>query len=459
MEPVRHAGSGFLNSSIKGLMLYKIPSFIFVYVFIVSGTNAGQPEHQNNTDDPVALQEQFQQEIDNLVEQQIILDAFRFIEDYDDQTVQNQIHLSEIPAPPFMEDRRAERYAEMMQEFGLDEVTIDKEGNAIGRRPGTSGERTIAISAHLDTVFPEETDVTVEVRNDTLFGPGISDDARGLTSVLTILKTFQELDIQTQDDILFVGTVGEEGLGDLRGVKYLFRENGPQIDAFISIDGSNDTRIVNQALGSHRYRITFKGPGGHSWGAFGIANPAHALGRTIHHFDENASQYVAEGARTSYNIGRIGGGTSVNSVPFENWMEIDMRSVDQDRLFQIDDILQEAIQQGLDEANEIRNSGPALTVDVDMIGDRPSGEIDPNEPFIQRAMAATKYFGETADLRRSSTDSNVPISMGIPSMTLGGGGSSGSTHSLDEWWYNDEGHRGIQRALLILVAEAGLANN
>lgn len=396
-------------------------------------------------------------EINELANSELIQQVFQYIEDIDEETVQTQIHLTEIPAPPFMEEQRAERYAELMSEYGLDVVEIDDEGNVIGKRQGQSGERTIVISAHLDTVFPEETDVTVTVRNDTLYAPGITDDTRGLTVVLSLLRAFEEHDIKTRDNIWFVGTVGEEGLGDLRGVKHLFREGGPNIDAFISIDGSNDSRIVNQALGSHRYRITYEGPGGHSWGAFGIANPAHALGHAISRFDEKASEFVKSVPRTSYNVGRISGGTSVNSVPFENWMEVDMRSVDVQSLQEIDDILQSAVQYGLEEANEVRQSGPPLTADIDMIGNRPSGEISPEEPFIQRAIVATRYFGKEPSLTRSSTDSNVSISQGIPSMTLGGGGSSSGAHSLDEWWVNDNGHVGIQRAFLILAAEAGIS--
>lgn len=400
--------------------------------------------------------DRYADEINELANSGLIQQVFQFIEDIDEETVQTQIHLTEIPAPPFMEEQRAERYAELMREYGLDDVEIDEEGNVIGKRPGQSGERTIVISAHLDTVFPEETDVTVTVRNDTLYAPGITDDTRGLSVVLSVLRAFEEHDINTRDNIWFVGTVGEEGLGDLRGVKHLFREDGPQIDAFISIDGSNDSRIVNQALGSHRYRITYEGPGGHSWGAFGIANPAHALGHAITRFDEQASEFVQSVPRTSYNVGRISGGTSVNSVPFENWMEVDMRSIDDQSLQEIDDILQTAVQYGLDKANDIRQSGPPLKVDIDMIGNRPSGEISREEPFIQRAIAATHVFDKDPSLNRSSTDSNVSISQGIPSMTLGGGGSSSGAHSLDEWWVNDNGHVGIQRAFLILSAEAGI---
>lgn len=435
--------------------------FLFLIIPLIYSGCATQQSVTTSSDEKseneIVLQSDIKNEIDELMKNSMIQDALQYIEDEDDVTVENQIHLTEIPAPPFMEEVRAARYVEMMKEYGLEQVEIDEEGNVIGKRPGTSEGRTIVLSAHLDTVFPEETDVTVEVRNDTLFAPGIADDTRGLSVVLTVLRTFEEFDIETEDNIWFVGTVGEEGLGDLRGVKHLFREGGPDIDAFISVDGSNDTRIVNKALGSHRYRVTFEGPGGHSWGAFGIANPAHALGRAIFHFDERASEYVKNGPRTSYNVGRIGGGTSINSVPFSNWMEIDMRSEDQQSLQEIDDILQSAVKTGLQEANQIRTEGPALTADADMIGYRPSGIISPEEPFIQRAIAVTRAFGDEPELRRSSTDSNVSISMGIPSMTLGGGGSSSGAHSLDEWWYNEDGHKGIQRVFLILAAEAGIS--
>ncbi|MDZ7807316.1 MAG: M20/M25/M40 family metallo-hydrolase [Gracilimonas sp.] len=273
-----------------------------------------------------------------------------------------------------------------------------------------------------------------------------------------MIDTYETLDISTRDNIWFVGTVGEEGIGDLRGVKHLFETDGDNIDAFISIDGSDDARVVNQALGSHRYRVTFEGPGGHSWGAFGIGNPAHAMGRAIAIFEDKASEFVKTGPKTSYNVGRIGGGTSVNSVPFENWMEIDMRSESQESLKQIDALMHEAIDEALAEANSIKTEGPDLSVNVEMIGNRPSGTIELSTPLIQRAIAVTEHFGDEPNLARSSTDSNVSISMGIPSMTIGGGGSSGNSHSLDEWWFNDEGYKGVQRAFLILTAEAGLAD-
>lgn len=387
-----------------------------------------------------------------------VQEALRLLETDDARTMADLRELTEIPAPPFMETARGLRFLEMLRDLGVDSAWVDDEGNVLALRRGTGDGPVVALTGHLDTVFPEGTDVSVREVGDTLFAPGVADDTRGLATVLAVLRVMNEAGIRTGGDVLFVGTVGEEGLGDLRGVKHLFREGGPRIDAFLSVDGTSDTRVTHQALGSYRYRVTFRGPGGHSWGAFGLANPAHALGRAVRAFDEAAAPFTAsETARTSYNVGVIGGGTSVNSVPFEAWMEIDMRSESPASLDRIDAILLEAIETGLDEENAARRHGDALTVDVDRIGTRPSGEIAVDEPLVQRAVAATLALGLEPGLGRSSTDSNIPISLGVPAVTLGGGGTAGASHSLDEWFVNDDGPRGIQRVLLIVLAQAGLA--
>jgi tripeptide aminopeptidase len=345
----------------------------------------------------------------------------------------------------------------MMKKLGVDSIWIDDEGNALALRKGTKGDRTVVLDAHLDTVFPEGTDVTVRVNGDTLFAPGVGDDTRGLAMVLAVLRTMNAYDIQTEADVLFVGTVGEEGLGDLRGVKYLFREGGPKIDSWISIDGGELGRVNNKGLGSLRYRVIFRGPGGHSWGAFGLANPHHAAAAGIRHFVEAADQFTSYGARTSYNVGRMGGGTSVNSIPFSSWMEIDMRSHSPARLDSIATILKEAMQKGLEEQNAIRRRGRPLQLEMEVIGDRPSGELSADLPLIQRAMAVSEYFGVEPRLTRGSTNANTPISMGIPAVTIGRGGTGGWGHSLLEYWVNDEGYKGVQNALLILLAESGLS--
>jgi tripeptide aminopeptidase len=241
-------------------------------------------------------------------------------------------------------------------------------------------------------------------------------------------------------------------------VKHLFREGGPRVDAFIEVDGGGLAGIVSMGLGSVRYRVTIQGPGGHSWGAFGLGNPVHALGRAIEAFAAVADSLTRTGPRTTYNVGRVGGGTSINSIPFEAWMEVDMRSESPESLEVMGTAFEEAVLGAVKKENDMRREGPPLELALERIGTRPSGETDPNTPLVQRAMAVTRYFGEEPVLSRSSTNSNIPISLGIPAVTIGRGGVGDDNHSPTEWWMNVEGYKAIQRALLILVAEAGLGS-
>ncbi len=385
--------------------------------------------------------------------------AFRVIEELEPRTHADLITLTQIPAPPFMEEERAKVYLQWLIEAGADSAFIDGEGNAVAVRKGRRGGRTIGFGGHLDTVFPEGTDVTVQQRGDTLFAPGIGDDTRGLIVVLTVLRAMEAAGVETEDDVWFVGVVGEEGLGDLRGMKYLFREGAHPLAAWIDVDGGGLDRIVNGALGSYRYRATFKGPGGHSWGAFGMANPAHALARAVTAFVTDADPITRQGPRTSYNVGTLGGGTSVNSIPFEAVMEVDMRSESPQSLDRIDGVFRAAMQRGLEEENAARRRGPPLELVLDQVGNRPSGTMPPETPLVQRALAASELVGGRATLETGSTDSNIPISRGIPAVTIGRGGLGGANHSPGEWWINRDGHLAIQRALLLLVAEAGLARS
>jgi acetylornithine deacetylase/succinyl-diaminopimelate desuccinylase-like protein len=368
------------------------------------------------------------------------------------------IELTEIPAPPFAESARASRFAEMLQATGLPEVSIDEVGNVLARRTGSGSGETVAIVAHLDTVFPAGTDVTVRRRGGRLYAPGIGDNTRGLVLLLNVATALEDAGVRTSADILFVGSVGEEGLGDLRGIRHLLRRGGPRVDQMIAIDGGSDSRVVNRALGSRRYRVTVTGPGGHSWGDFGLANPVHALGRATYYFDVAAEVVVNTGSPASYNVGRVGGGTSVNAVPHDSWAEIDLRSVDPDQVDRLERVLRESVARAVDEQNRARDRGESLEADFELIGDRPSGTVAEETALVQQAMAVTRFLGNQPRLGAASTDANVPIANGLPAVTLGRGGAGGGAHALQEWWAPRDAHIAVQRALLVLVASAGLAD-
>ena len=416
---------------------------------------------QGNDDESkkvVPIDKRYDTEISTLAKRPAVQAAFKIFADLEPQTKQDLITLTEIPSPPFKETERSKKYAAMLKEAGADSVWIDEVSNVIAKRKGRSGKKTVVVEAHLDTVFPAGTDVKVKQKGDTLYAPGVGDDTRGLTAVLAVLKGMEKAKIETDADVLFVGAVGEEGLGDLRGVKHLLRPGSPKVDSYIAVDGDGIDNITHRGLGSHRYRITFKGPGGHSYGSFGIVNPHGALGKAIYFFTADADKFTKQGVKTTYSVGVIGGGTSVNAIPFESWMEVDMRSESPEQLAGIDKLLQAAVQRAMKEENDMKRSGPDLTVDVKLVGDRPSGRVEPTVPLVQRAMAVSKFLGVEPKLSASSTNANTPIAKGIPAITIGSGGIGGGEHSLTEWWLNDKGVLGMQRILLVLLAEAGVAN-
>ena len=420
---------------------------LIIFLFITSITLAQEQ---------ISIDKVYSKATQKLLKNKKIKAAFNCIEMLEPITIQRHIELTEIEAPPFKEEKRAKVFADYLNQLGMDSIWIDTKGNVLGLLLGSEGKRTVAIDAHLDTVFPEGTNVKVRIQNDTLYAPGVGDDTRGLSMLLTVLETIKMQKIKSKDHILFVGSVGEEGLGDLRGVKHLFRKGGPRIDSWISIDGGAIGRVNNKGLGSYRYRVTFKGPGGHSWGAFGLVNPHHATGEAISNFIKVANEYTSGGPKTSYNVGVISGGTSINSIPFESIMEIDIRSKDPKRLNAMEILLENAVQQALAHQNNIKRRGPDLSVDIDKIGNRPSGELSSKLPLVQKTLAATIAFGIEPYLTIGSTNSNIPISKGIPAVTIGRGGDGGKAHSLDEWWINKEGHKSIQLVLLILLMEAGM---
>jgi acetylornithine deacetylase/succinyl-diaminopimelate desuccinylase-like protein len=374
---------------------------------------------------------------------------------WNEWTLQQQIELNEIEAPPFKEARRAAEFKRRLEQLGLTDVRIDSVGNVIGRRPGSPNGPVVVLSGHLDTVFPEGTDVTVKREGTRLSAPGIGDDARGLAVVLAVLRALQEGRIQTTGTILFVGTVGEEGAGNLRGVRHLFtRELKDSIDYFISVDGTQFT-VTNAAVGSHRYRVSFLGPGGHSYGAFGMPNPIHALGRAI---DAISDIQVPTRPRTTFNVGVISGGTSVNSISASGVMDVDLRSESQASLDTLDAKVRAAIAAALRAENaRWPASRTQLTVRIDTIGIRPAGVLPDSAPIVEVALRAAQFLQVVSTTVASSTDSNIPISMGIPAITIDGGGRGGGSHSLDEF-YDDgrDGYKGPQWALLIVAALAGV---
>ena len=381
--------------------------------------------------------------------------AFAAIEGMQARNNDRLIALTEIAAPPFEEQLRAAELARRLTALGLSDVSIDASGNVVARRPGTDGSLTVAVAAHLDTVFPPETDVTVRREGNVFYAPGIGDNTRGLVTLLAIVEAMETHDIETQADILFIGDVGEEGLGDLRGVRHLFRDDASKIDSFIAIDGGDASRLITTAVGSNRYRVTFSGPGGHSYGAFGRGHPHQALAEAITRFAEAATPITRDGTKATFSVGRIGGGTSINSIPFTSWMEVDMRSSNPGKLAELDAAFQSAMQEALEVENERRRREEALTVAIESVGKRPAGSSDPTSSLVQNAGAAISLIGLEPQFSASSTDANIPMSLGIPAITISRGGISKNAHAPNESWEDKDSHLAIQAALLLLVAEAG----
>ena len=386
--------------------------------------------------------------------------AVAFIESDQDRFVRELITLTEIPAPPFKEAARAKAFMAMLQQHGLSDVEMDGEGNVMGIRRGAAGARTgglVVVSAHLDTVFPEGTDVTVKREGTKLMAPGVGDDTRGLALILAMIRAMDAGKLRTESDVLFVGNVGEEGEGDLRGIKFLLLKGKykDRIKQMLVIDGNESNGITRGGVGSKRYRVTFKGPGGHSYSAFGLVNPAYAMAGAIARFSRIK---VPASPKTTYSIGVVRGGTSVNSIPFEVSMDVDMRSVSCAELKKVDAAFLAVVREAVAEENAARSTKEgAIQADPKIIGERPCGETALDAPIVQAAAAAIRAFGLTPAYTVSSTDANIPMSLGIPAITIGRGGPGDRTHSLDEW--TDVEPRAnsvnVQRVLALLLAVAG----
>jgi tripeptide aminopeptidase len=379
--------------------------------------------------------------------------ALDFIKSDDERTLKDQIELTEIPAPPFKEAARAAEYAKRLKALGLADARIDGEGNVIAVRKGTGNGPVLVVSAHLDTVFPEGTDVKVKIKGNRYEAPGIYDDGRGLASLLSVIRALNQSGLKTVGDVVFVGTVGEEELGDLRGVKALFRDN-KAIDGFISLDGLGIDRIVNQATGSRRYRIIYTGPGGHSFSAFGLPSATHALGRAIAKISEVRTP---EEPKTTFTVGTLKGGTSVNAIAADAELGLDMRSNSTEELKKVEEQILKLAREAADEENKRWGKGEVIKVEFKLVGDRPAGRVPLDAAIVQAARRSVAAVGgEVRTIGASSTDSNTPISLGIPAVTLGGGGVGGGSHGPGEWYSPVNAWLGPQNTLLTVLSLVGV---
>ena len=403
----------------------------------------------------------------SVAERPVIRAALVAIERAEPETLDEQARICEIPAPPFEEKVRGEYFRKKFIELGLQNVRVDAEGNVLGERPGRNTTTRLVFSSHLDTVFPAGTDTRVKRQGTILKAPGIADDCRGLAVMLAVIRALREGKFATEGTVVFVATVGEEGLGDLRGVRHLFeKELKGQITHFISLDGTG-LGAASGAVGSNRYRVTFEAAGGHSYGQFGLVNPIHALGRAM---EKIARFEVPETPKTTFNVGMIRGGTSVNSIARTATMEIDMRSVSATELEKIDAAFRAAVAAAVKEENEfwtaharnplarVTNSRTPVTAKIESVGRRPTGRVSDDAPILQAVRRADAALGITSRFDASSTDSNIPISLGIPAVTLRSGGDGTGNHALDEQFDSKDSYRGTQRAFLALLEIVGLAD-
>jgi acetylornithine deacetylase/succinyl-diaminopimelate desuccinylase-like protein len=388
-----------------------------------------------------------------------VVKAMASMQQHQAWTLQQQISICEIPAPPFKEAARADEFRRRMIALGYADTRIDAVGNVISQL-GTGSGPTVMLAAHLDTVFPEGTDVRTTRTGDRIAGPGIGDDCRGLAVLLTLAKVLKETGLTPGGRVYLVANVGEEGPGNLRGVRHLFGTEFPgAINYFISVDGGGGAEIVSRAVGSHRYTISFAGPGGHSYGAFGMTNPMHAMGRAIAHI---ADLQPSPGPKTTFNVGIVRGGTSVNTITPLAQMDIDIRSESADNLLDMDRRVRAAVARGV--AEELARwpaSKAPITVRYDTIGIRPTGGQGDDSYLVRTAIAAATLLDDglawTPRTIASSTDANIPISLGIPAIAINGGGGGGGAHGTGEWYQETpDAYKGPQLALLILTALTGV---
>lgn len=447
--------NGWLQKEDPEKILVRLFCFAVSALALVTGTAAAQVGQTGFGQTLVPIDPAAREAFDAVRADPRVIEALEQLRLREPATIEEQIRITEIPAPPFMEDERAAYYLEQVRARGLEDAWMDSEGNVIGRRPGAGvgGEAPILlIGAHLDTVFGPEVDVSVVFRDGRYYAPGIGDDSRGLAVLLAVIEVLGESGIDTVADVLFTGNVGEEGRGDLRGIKAIFREN-PEIDGFISVDGVRMTRITIGGTGSRRFEFRFSGPGGHSFGAFGLPSATHAMGRAIAQIAELRTPSYP---KTTFTVGTVDGGTSVNSIAADAVFAIDMRSNSPEQLVQLETEAKAVALAAVAEENARWNNGE-IALEFVLIGDRPTGLTPAGSPIVQAAALATETSGvPLRELGISSTDSNVPMALGIPAITMPGGGDGGDAHSPGEWFAPEDSHLGPQTVLLTILALAGI---
>jgi acetylornithine deacetylase/succinyl-diaminopimelate desuccinylase-like protein len=403
----------------------------------------------------------FPQEVARLASLPEVRSARQWFSDQEAEFARWQMDLARIPAPPFAEGPRADWVADQFRALGLREVGKDKIGNVFGLRKGRR-DSLITVSAHLDTVFPANTPLNVRRQGGRLYGPGISDNAAGVTALLALAAAFEDFNLPHESSILFLGNVGEEGEGDLRGMRYIFSESPwkDSIRTSLVLDGAGTDTIVSEALGSRRFEVTVRGPGGHSWSDFGAPNPIVALAHAIHLFSQTR---VSTSPKTTFNIGVVRGGTSVNSIPESASMRVDIRSSSPEEIERIELELRRAVDQAVQEQEARRpdrNSTPyrsGLAAEMALIGNRPGGELPSEARVLQIARAVDSHLGNSAKIQRASTDANIPISLGREAIAIGAGGNGGGAHTLQEWFDPAGRSLGLERILLIVLLLAGAA--
>lgn len=395
-------------------------------------------------------------EIARIAEMRSVHTAFSYLHNQEMEFRRWQRELTEIPAPPFGEAARSEWVRQRFTALGLENVRVDDLGNVLGFLFSRPNAPLIGISAHLDTVFPQGTALKTREEANRLYGPGISDNAAGVTALLAVAHALKRAQLKPAINILFIGNVGEEGEGNLRGMRHLFAASPwrDAIQSLLVIDGAGTDTYVNQALGSRRFEITFRGPGGHSWSDFGVPNPIVLLSRALARFSE---VQTPESPRTTFNVGVISGGTSVNSIPESATARVDLRSASMEELQKLEDRLRECAAEAWREAPMSHRSGELkITLAIESIGDRPAAELPPDARILQIVRAVDKHLRIESLPRLASTDANVPLALGIEATTIGAGGDGGGAHTLREWFDCTNRDLGLKRILLVLLALTGV---